>query len=459
MTTAADSPPFPDTAHAPSAPGAGLPHTTPTRDALVWFFRRVVGIYFRDIEVTGNVPFESTRGRVFVSNHTNGLLDPILVLTTAPCPIAPVAKAPLWKIRGLRWLLDQAGAIPIVRRRDDPTKSAAANESIFDKVAAGLAAGANILIFPEGVSHNEPHLVELKTGPARMLARAREQGARGLTFQAVALEFDERDMFRSRALLVYGPVRQVDAIEAADAGGDALVAAITDLVRDDLGELLVEGATWPERLLIARVAELLTNDEGARSFERWNAIGRQVEAARKALRDGGEPTVAAVSRAVSAYYDRLAEEGLADEQLAHGGDPGAVDTLASAALWLSLPLAAAGAALYAVPYQLTRVLASRIAKSADELSTYKVGVGLLAYPLWAAALTGVGLVLLPPPVSLGFGGVVLASPFAALAWHDAAPRLRRAVRFATREGRLGELRALRAEVMSRIAEARADLKM
>src|SRR6185295_8133179 len=108
--------------------------------ALNWFFRRVVGIYFREIEVTGNLPDLATGGRIFVSNHTNGLVDPILVLTTAPCRIAPVAKSTLWRTPGLRWLLDQAGAVPIVRRRDDPTKQAGSNEEIFDKVAGALAA-------------------------------------------------------------------------------------------------------------------------------------------------------------------------------------------------------------------------------------------------------------------------------------------------------------------------------
>ncbi len=426
------------------------------RAGLVWLFRRVIGVYFRAIEVTGNLPAADTGGRIFVSNHTNGLVDPILVLTTAPCRISPVAKATLWNVRGLRWLLDQVGAVPIVRRRDDPTKQAGSNEEIFDKVAAALAGGQNILIFPEGTSHNEPRLIEVKSGAARMLARARARGARGLTFQAVALEFDERNVFRSRSLLVYGPVRRVDDLGK---DGDALVEAITAQVRDDLTELLVEGATWPERLLIARVAEMLTNDTGERSLERWNTIGRQVEAARRALRHGGEAAFEGVARAVGRYYERLEEEGFADEQLAHGSAPGRVDTLADAALWLSLPLAAVGAALYAVPYQLTRLASRRIAEEDDELSTYKLGVGLLAYPLWAAGLSGASFLVLPPPLAAAFTAAAVASPFAALAWHDAAPRLRRAVRFAAREGRLTELRALRSAAMAVIAKTRVDLGM
>src|ERR1700722_17490354 len=134
----ATDPPAPFAADSPS-PGVAY-------HGLIWLFRRVIGVYFRAIEVTGNLPAADTGGRVFVSNHTNGLVDAILVLTTAPCHIAPVGKATLWNIPGLRQLLDIAGAVPIVRRRDDPTKPAGNNDETFDKVAAALAGGSNILI-------------------------------------------------------------------------------------------------------------------------------------------------------------------------------------------------------------------------------------------------------------------------------------------------------------------------
>jgi 1-acyl-sn-glycerol-3-phosphate acyltransferase len=435
---------------------AGTPKTPLTRRALEWFFRRALGTYFREIEVTGALPSPNTGGRIFVSNHTNLLLDPLLVLTTARCTISPVAKSTLWKSPGLRFLLEQAGAVPIVRRRDDPKKQSGANDAVFDRVAAALEAGKNILIFPEGTSHNEPRLIEVRSGPARMLARAHARGARGLTFQAVALEFDDRTVFRSRSLVIYGPVREVDNFGLE---GEALVAAITAAVRDDLGELLVEGATWPERVLIARVAEMLTNDAGDRSLEGWSSIGRQVEAARKVLDKGGEREDVAIAAAVERYYARLEEEGLADEQLsaAASADAPGGSTVETAVLWLALPLAAAGAVLYAVPYQVTRAAAARIAEGDDELSTYKLGVGLLAYPVWAAGLAGAGFLLLPTPVAAGFACVVLASPIAALAWHDAAPRVRRAIRFATRDGRLADLRTLRADAIARILAARDHL--
>jgi len=425
------------------------------RGALFWTFRRVIGIYFRAIETAGNTPAADTGGRLFVANHVNALIDPVLILTAAPCSISPVGKSTLWKIPGLRWLLTAIDAVPIVRRRDDPTKGSAGNEEVFDKIAAWLSGGQNILIFPEGTSHSEPHLIEVKSGAARMLARARANGGRGLTLQAVALEFDERHTFRSRCLMLYGPVREVDSFVEE---GDALVAALTARLRDDLSELLVEGATWPERLAIARVAEMLANDTGDRSLARWNSIGRQVEAARHALRDGGEATAARVAAAVDHYYARLASEGLDDAQLAAGeAPPGSL--FAAAWLMALLPFAALGIALYALPYRLPTLAAKRVANEADEISTYKLGAGLLVYPIWAAGLIGLSVALLLAKLAVLSVVVVLLSPFAALAWLDRTPALRRSLRLRARAARIAELREARGAVMKLVEETRGALGM
>ena len=423
------------------------------RRGLIWTFRRIIGIYFRAIETAGNTPAADTGGRLFVANHVNGLVDPILVLTAAPCPISPVAKSTLWKIPGLRWLLTAADAVPIVRRRDDPTKESGGNDEVFDKIAAWLAGGQNILIFPEGTSHSEPRLMDVKSGAARMLARAKEAGGRGLTLQAVGLEFDNRHVFRSRCLMLYGPVREVDSFTEQ---GDALVAALTAQLRDDLSELLVEGATWPEKLRIARIAEMLANDTGDRSLARWNSIGRDVEAALKALHAGGKAVEASatVGGAVDRYYDLLAVEGLDDTQLALGDAPRG--SLAKGAmLVLLLPLAALGIVLYALPYRLPTLAARRVApRSADEISTYKLGAGLLVYPIWAAACITLAVVFLPGWLAAVSAGVVVLSPFAALAWLDRTPALRRSLRLRARALRLSELREARAEVMRLVEQYR-----
>ena len=58
------------------------------RSALISTFRRVIKLYFRDIERLGDPPASDTLGRVFVSNHTNALIDPVVVMTDAACEIS-----------------------------------------------------------------------------------------------------------------------------------------------------------------------------------------------------------------------------------------------------------------------------------------------------------------------------------------------------------------------------------
>lgn len=385
------------------------------RGGLVRVFRRIMRLYFRRIERVGQTPTADTQSRVFVSNHFNALIDPILVLTDAPCDISPIAKSTLWSIPGLRWLLDSSGAVPIVRRKDEPGKEAGTNSEVFEKIAAHLARGGNILIFPEGTSHNQPQLAPLRTGAARMLTAGANAGA-DATFQAVALEFDAPEDFRSRALILWGPVRRYD-----DVPGDSeeeRVRAVTAQMDADLRSLLVEGSTHDERRLIARIAEMLANDAGDDSLTGWNSIGRQVELAGQTLRAIDHTAVAFVQSRVDAYYAELERLGVRDAQVAGGSRPEA-DSRRSRRLrrFLLAPLALPGFALYAIPYFIPRLVARRA--DADSVSTVKLGVALLVYPIWMGGLVVGSLILLPPPVSFAAAAVAIASPFAALSWLDA----------------------------------------
>ena len=68
--------------------------------------------------------------------------------------------------------------------------------------------------FPEGISHDEPELQPLKTGAARIALGAMERhGPLPVRIVPVGLTFEEKGVFRSRALLVVG--------EAIDPSGEA----------------------------------------------------------------------------------------------------------------------------------------------------------------------------------------------------------------------------------------------
>lgn len=414
------------------------------RAVVLALFRVLGGIYFRDIEVIGAPP-EGTRGRLFAANHVNGLIDPILVVTSVPFPIAPVAKAPLFRVPVLRALLRIAEAVPVVRKQDEPGAPAGTNEAVFDKVAEHFGRGGNLLIFPEGVSHDEPQLVPIKTGPARMLARAHARGTRGLTFQPIALEFDARDTFRSRALVLFGPVRSVDEL-----GGD--VGRMTAVLREDLSDLVVEGRTWPERRLIARVAEMLAHEAGDRSLAAWNEIGRQVESARSVLSDPHDPRYRRVEEAVSSYYDLLQRTGAREDHVVADVPARPGRALRALGLLSILPLAILGFMLYALPYQVPR-LAKRLAgREQDVVSTYKLGLGLAVYVVWMLGLSITAFALLDVPRAAVAVVLVVLSALAALIWLDRSELL--SARWSAAQNREA-LRDARTRALAAINEARA----
>ncbi len=423
---------------------------SPLRRSLRATFRALVRLYFRSIEEVGERPGAETRGRVFVSNHWSALIDPILVLTHARCDISPLAKSTLWKIPGLRWLLDLADAVPVVRRRDDPNKPAGANDDMFERVADHLARGGNVLVFPEGTSHNEPQMQRLKTGAARMLARAAAAGAKSLSFQAVGLEFDERHAFRSRAVVAFGPVR------AFEPGGDDAVERATAKMRNDLEEMVVEAASWEERRLVLFIAEMLRNEEGELSFAEAVRIAQGVERARDALRQSDPELARAVEDAVAVYSRELDQNGLSDQQLADREGEERRSRLHPAG-WLLAPLAPLGVVLYWLPYQVPRLVAHRT-DEVDQHATLKLAAGLVAYPVWATLLGTAAWLTMPSHAAFVIALVIiLVSPFVALFWLERTQGFARAARLVTRRRALTSLAKKRAAAIELLRRAQAAM--
>src|SRR5690606_31140151 len=100
------------------------------------------------------------------------------------------------------------GMIPVYRKQDIPKETADAaqvdrHEKAFSSVENSWMRGHCVLIFPEGVSHDNPHLLKLRSGAARMLLQteARHQFKLGLKYLPVSINYDEKDRPGSRALI------------------------------------------------------------------------------------------------------------------------------------------------------------------------------------------------------------------------------------------------------------------
>ena len=124
--------------------------------------RLIVRTFFRKIVIDGRDNLPESGPVILTPNHPNSLLDPLILLTLPRrYQIRFVAKAGLFKIPQLGWLMRRIGAIPVVRRMDAEGK--VDYEAFFSSCVKTLAAGESIVIFPEGQSLPQPHMKSLRT--------------------------------------------------------------------------------------------------------------------------------------------------------------------------------------------------------------------------------------------------------------------------------------------------------
>ena len=174
--------------------------------------RAIAGIalrwYYRDIHVEGVDRIPRRRPLLLVVNHPNALVDALLVGWAVPRRVLITAKSTIFKNPLAGALLRFLGVLPLRRAKDETPGEqvdATRNRGTFEAVHRALSRRGTVLIFPEGITHDEPSLAPLKTGAARMALHARDAGdVEGLAVVPIGLTFERKDVPRSRVLVQIG---------------------------------------------------------------------------------------------------------------------------------------------------------------------------------------------------------------------------------------------------------------
>ncbi len=385
------------------------------RRVLTRFFRTVLRIFFRHIEVAGeeNVPSEAPI--LFVLNHSNGLVDPLFILCLSPRRVSFLAKAPLFETPVVRWFVRSFECLPVYRKEDQA--DTAKNRETLEARRETLERGNAIALFPEGTSHSDPELRPLKTGAARIAlsANAHRAGLEPVRIVPAGLYYSDKGTFRSRASLVYGEgivVPRVTLDEELRPPASA-VRDLTEAIDASLRSVTLNAGAM-EAIETARLAEAIfsaaSRDLEPESGRPSLAVVAELNLRRR-LTDGYEAlerehpgALRSLTRRIHAYIRLLDAHGLSTD---HPARLGAAIVLPYSlrglfTLVLLAPLALPGAALNAPAYLLTHYISTRVmASEADVTSTVKVLASLLFYPLsWGALALVLGLEFGAPVAAL-----------------------------------------------------------
>src|SRR6476619_1006978 len=237
------------------------------RRVIVALVRFALRIYFRRIEVTGLEHVPQDEPVIFVLNHPNALVYPVFLLCLAPRDVSFLAKAPLFRMPLIGYLVKQLDSLPVYRRQDegeDVTK----NQETFIAARKLLARGGTIGICPEGISHDEPGLLPIKTGAARIALAAVSTGeVSNLKIVPAGLYYTSKISFRSEALLYFGNPIEVYPVtlEADGTPPRDAVRLLSDKIAKALREVILDAKHEEELQTTARAERIFSsaiNDGG-----------------------------------------------------------------------------------------------------------------------------------------------------------------------------------------------------
>ena len=231
---------------------------------------------------------------------------------------------------------------------------------------------------------------------------------------AVALVYDDKQRFRSRALVQVGSPEPVDPWLPTEGHDDhRAVRALTDDLARRLRDVGPDYASWSDADLLAAVAEIVARSEtdlphDVDLADRQRVVERLVGLERSA---GGPAALAPLREAEAGYRRGLDRAGLHDAQVAAAYRSGTLRWALAAAVakvLIALPFAAVGAVVHLVPYQLVKYISRRPDNLGMRATVKLVGCFILFAMTYAALGTVVGLefgALVRPGGGAGRAGV------------------------------------------------------
>ncbi len=232
-----------------------------TYHLVCWAFRCFLPIYFR-----GRLVLQESEGQfrrikpptnvgprtLIVANHSNSLLDCLILLLSFREIVRFVAMHILWSYPLVRYFLWMGGTIPVFRPQDKDkmakrkgvTRYLESNSQVMAVVQDAFSRYP-VAIFPEGTTHLEGKMKPFKTGPARFLAQAMQHDAGKsdhpeYKYLPSVIYYRGHKDFAAQCLLVLGQSVIVQPFSVDSDDAKVKIKEIRDSMERDVARLIPE---------------------------------------------------------------------------------------------------------------------------------------------------------------------------------------------------------------------------
>ena len=176
---------------------------------LWWYLNKYVVksslfFYSKRIRVYGKEHIPKKGAVLFMVNHPNGLLDPLVVAVNNPRILHFLVQAAVFRNKTVKKVLGTLNLMPIYRIRDG-VKSLGKNQEIFENCYNIFRNNGALMIFPEGSHDRRRTIRPLSKGFSRIVFGAIEQNPDvQIQIVPVGLTYQNSSMFPTEVVLTYG---------------------------------------------------------------------------------------------------------------------------------------------------------------------------------------------------------------------------------------------------------------
>lgn len=435
-----------------------------------WFIRKALGAavwtYFRRVDAEGVEHVPPSGAVIVASNHTNALVDPLVIQYVLPRRITLTAKASLADDPYLGFLMRAVGVLRFHRRDETPARSSVeANRRAIQACRDHLARGEALCIFPEGKSHSAPGMLPFKHGVSRI--------ALGLEVPVkvvpVGLYYERKEKFRSAVSVRFGPPIEV-------AGYEGTAKELTQKLRQRVEALTVEHGRLREAPLAEHVGRLLATQAAAPPELRDEApltehaarLRRVALGYRQLSRDAPDELRALETR-VRAHRKELGQLGVlpADLYLPIGWGRALHFALSMfEVLVVGGAIALWGWLNHLLPFLVVRTIARKLSRDRDQWASNAIYPAIAVYPFFYVLQSVLVWLLLSPLGGVAYMALLPFSGAYYVLWKDRVGAAWRRVRTffrwrsdpALRERLAGEGRAIIEQVLALVPRMDLDLE-